>query len=280
MDLAKLSKVDIENMNYNEVMSIVNETNRPPGGVNTVYNIIKRSCLKEKDKILEIGTNTGFTAIEIAKLVGCQIVGIDINKVSLKEAEIRARKFSVSDKIKFIKADVTNLPFNESEFDLVFCGNVLSIINEKEKALEECRRVLKKYGFLAATPMYYLKEPSKDLIEKISKAIGTEMNVTSKKDWINFYSTADLELVLEEDYKFDFISNEKIKKFVENIFFRNHLKKLSPDVFEYLKEKYLNYLILFRNNLQYVGYSILLYRNTPKEIDPELFTSSPCKQLW
>jgi len=46
-----------------------------------------------------------------------------------------------------VKADICNLPFKESEFDVVFCNHVLEHITNDTKAMQELYRVLKTGGF-------------------------------------------------------------------------------------------------------------------------------------
>ncbi len=45
-----------------------------------------------------------------------------------------------------IKADLTNLPFPDNTFDLIFCNHVLEHIKEDEKAIKELFRVMKPGG--------------------------------------------------------------------------------------------------------------------------------------
>lgn len=46
-----------------------------------------------------------------------------------------------------VKADICDLPFNDNEFDVVFCNHVLEHIPDDKKAMQELYRVLKKGGF-------------------------------------------------------------------------------------------------------------------------------------
>jgi SAM-dependent methyltransferase len=46
-----------------------------------------------------------------------------------------------------VKADICDLPFKESEFDVVFCNHVLEHITDDTKAMQELYRVLKPGGF-------------------------------------------------------------------------------------------------------------------------------------
>jgi len=46
-----------------------------------------------------------------------------------------------------VKADITNLPFQNETFDVIFCNHVLEHIEDDNKAMQELYRVLKKGGW-------------------------------------------------------------------------------------------------------------------------------------
>jgi SAM-dependent methyltransferase len=275
MDIRNLKVEDIQKMNYNELIGIVKETNRPPGGIKTIMEVLNTVSLDENSKILDIGTSTGFTAIEFARLTKCNVVGIDINQMSLDEAKKRAERLKLNT-ASFLKTDATNLPFKENEFDLVFCGNVTSLIPNRKKAFSEYIRVLKEGGFLVATPMYYRRDPPSLLIEKISSAIRTEIKIDRKGYWLSFFSDNNLQHISIKDFVFDTINSDRIDLFINNILSREHLGDLSEQVMKLLKEKYGNYISLFSENLRYMGYSLIILRKKDSEIDEELFTSTAC----
>ncbi len=268
---------DIEKMDYNQIIGIVKETNRPPGGRNSVFEVINRLHLTEKSRILEIGTSTGFTPIEISRLVKCRITSIDINEESLKEAKRRASEEDY-DNIEFIKADVSSLPFDSETFDVVIVGNVFSLVKNKKRALDECMRVSKKNGFIVAIPMYYIKEPPKEIIKKVSEAIKVNIAPKYKQDWIDFFLIPRLEIYWSKDFKFSYIEDRKISEFCANILKRRHLQNLKKETYEKLSETYKNFMFLFRNNLSYMGYTIFILSKRKLWEDPELYTSEPLNE--
>ncbi len=272
MRLEKLTPKDIEKLSYNEIIGIIKETNRPPGGKNSIFEIMNRCFINQNSKILEVGTSTGFTALEISKLVRCKIVSIDINENSLNEAKKRA-SFEGFDNISFVRADVNNLPFKDMSFDLVIVGNVFSLMKKKEKTLKECLRVCKKSGFIAAIPMYYLTKPSKKLVNEVSNAIGIKITPLYKRNWNDFFSTPQINIYWDKDYKFDYIKNKEIDNFVKEILSREHLKRLKKESMNLLTKKYKNYMLLFRDNLSKMGFSIILLERNKIWEDKELFTS-------
>ena len=264
---------DIQKMSYFELIGAVRETNRPPGGVTSVANIAKGAYLNENSHVLEIGTSTGFTAIELAKLVKCHVTAVDVNEESLQEAQRRAEAEGVADKIKFVVQDASKLDYKDEQFDMVFCGNVTSYLNNKSKCLQEFIRVLKPHGFIAAIPMYYLNEPSKAIVDQVSIAINHNITAQYKKDWVDFFNVAPLSLFLCENYKFDFITNSEVNIFVDKIMQREHLQRLGIKRHTALANRYQYFMQLFRDNLSLMGFSLMLLRKDIEECDPILFTA-------
>jgi len=269
-----LTPKDIEKMNYNELIGIVRETNRPPGGRKTLKKIIRECFVNQGTNILEIGTSTGFTAIEMAKMTRAKVMAIDINPVSLEEATYRAKRSGVSDNVEFKVDDATNLSFEDYRFDMVFCGNVTSYVPDRKKALGEYFRVLKNGGILVAIPMYYIDKPSRELTLRVSEAMGSELNPEYKDYWEKFFNTGQFSLELSEDYRFDRIPDSRLTQFVEEIFSADHLTKMRADALKTLRDKYSSNIRLFSENLSHMGYTLMMLRKEEYKFDSELFTST------
>lgn len=264
---------DIKSLNYFDLIGIVKETNRPPGGINSITEIAQNAMLNKDSKVLEIGTSTGFTAIELAKLTKCEIVAIDVNQESLNEGKRRAKIESVDQYISFENQDAAKLSYTDETFDMVFCGNVTSYLNNKSDALKEFIRILKPNGFIAALPMYYLETPPDEIVSKVSEAISHKIDIQYKNDWLKFFDVNDLSVFKCADYKFDRVSEQAVKNFVECIFQQKHLNKFNQEELIGLKERYQFFLSLFRDNLSLMGFSALLFRKVVEVNDPVLFTA-------
>lgn len=144
----------INEMNYSEFVGLVDERNRPSGGIKTIQEVIVNARLDKKKKILEIGSNTGFTTVNIGLLTNAKVIGIDVNESSVEKSKLYANKMGAKT-VAFIKGSALELPFEDESFDLVWCSNVTSFIDDKKQAISEYLRVLKPGGFLAVIPIYY-----------------------------------------------------------------------------------------------------------------------------
>jgi SAM-dependent methyltransferase len=266
-----LSVAAVRAMNYNELIGVVRETNRPPGGSSSILEVISAANLSSRSRVLDIGTSTGVTAAEIGLHTGAEVVGIDINQTSLAEARERAARLGLTS-VTFQYADATALPFDDASFDLVFCGNVTSLIDDKRAALAEYRRVLKPHGMIAAIPMYYLHRPSDALVDAVREAIRVNIQVLERDEAIAQFDGLGMDLVYRSHWAFDDISKDAVGAFCERILDRPHLRDLDADVRAEIAARYRSFMLLFRDNLALMGYSVLLFRNARVADDPELFT--------
>ena len=272
--ISELTKEDILEMSYNELIGLVRETNRTPGGLNTIKDVARKLCLNNNSKILDIGTSTGHTSLEFGRLLNCEVVGIDINEESIKTATERCSRFNL-EKVSFKLDDATNMTFNDNTFDVVFAGNVTSLVSNRENALKEYWRVLKPNGHLVAVPMYYLETPSEDLLQKVRDAIQVNIQAQYKDSWKEFFLRENDEVFEEIDYKFIKCSDEEIDKLCDDILSRDHLKELPEDAMEALQVQYRNFMHLFNENNSHMGFTIFIIRQkeSGEFNDPELFHS-------
>lgn len=273
-----LGITELKKMNYNQLISVIGETNRPPGGIRTVINFTKNLNINKNNRILEIGTSTGFTAIELAKLTNCKITAIDINEDSLAIAKKNAVAYGVENNITFLKADATDLPFEDEEFDFIFAGNIISYIPQREKALFEYKRVLTNNGVLFVTPMYYIETPSDSLISQIRDSLKMDIRIDFEDYWDSFYNIEGLDIFLTESYKFDYKTDKQISDYVNDILKTNRelidARISDQETKDYFKKIYKSYIYLYRDNLFKMAYKEIYARKSNFSFDRELFTST------
>ena len=91
---------------------------------------------------LELGCGDGvFT--EVIASNSEKVVAIDW---SVEMVEVARQKFKDNEIIQVKQEDCLNLSFDKNSFDTVFMANLLHVIPTPEKALDECKRVLKRDG--------------------------------------------------------------------------------------------------------------------------------------
>jgi ubiquinone/menaquinone biosynthesis C-methylase UbiE len=108
----------------------------------------------EQGRILDSGCGSGITLIQLAKkFPSCECYGIDLSDTLLELASDWMHKENLKDRVKFFKADVQNIPFPDNYFDAVLNINMLHLVGEPVKMLNEIVRVLKADGYFFITDL-------------------------------------------------------------------------------------------------------------------------------
>jgi ubiquinone/menaquinone biosynthesis C-methylase UbiE len=97
-----------------------------------------------RSRVLEIAPGPGYLAIELARLTGCRMVGVDISQTFIRIANENARKAGVD--IAFDHGDAADLPLPANGFDFVVCTAAFKNFARPLAALDEMYRVLKGGG--------------------------------------------------------------------------------------------------------------------------------------
>jgi len=103
------------------------------------WNNLIVDYIDEDTHVLEIAAGTGEISIRIADKAK-KVVCTDLSEKMLKVAK---QKAAGKANIKFQQADIYNLNFNDSEFDTVIASQVLHLLGNPQKAIDELKRVCK-----------------------------------------------------------------------------------------------------------------------------------------
>jgi demethylmenaquinone methyltransferase/2-methoxy-6-polyprenyl-1,4-benzoquinol methylase len=116
--------------------------------------------------ILDMATGTGDIAIEIIHQNGDhrKVFGLDFSEPMIKRAQRKVLGKGLSQKIAFSLGDALSLPFRDNTFHASIVAFGLRNIVEKEQALSEIVRVIKKGGKVIILEFTY---PNKGFMKKI-----------------------------------------------------------------------------------------------------------------
>jgi len=112
------------------------------------YKVVKRvliavNLVGKNNKVLELGCRTG----EVTKffLENNDVIGIDVVPEFIHEARKLKGNYIIWD------IDKNEFPFRDETFDVVFMGETLEYLHNRESCIKEIYRVLKKDGKLIIT---------------------------------------------------------------------------------------------------------------------------------
>ena len=165
----KLSVKEAEALGYYDFMSYLGVPYYHAGGLPSTKKLAELCRIDSKKKILMVGCGTGFSACYLAREIGCEVIGIDISELSIKEAKERAKRQGVPDNAKFIVGNAYALPFEAGIFDAVITEFVSQFLDRK-RAFKEFARVLKPGAYVGINEMYREKEIPAKAAEEIAQA--------------------------------------------------------------------------------------------------------------
>lgn len=118
------------------------------------------------DEVLECACGTGLLSEGIARR--CKsLIATDFSAKMLRQAERKCRKYS---NITWEQANILQLRFPDECFDVVVAANVIHLLEDPYKALQELDRVCKKGGRMIIPT--YMNGTDRGTTNGVSSAIG------------------------------------------------------------------------------------------------------------
>ena len=115
-------------------------------------------------RILDVGCGQGGPTLELARLSGGHVTGLDIDRWALTELARRAEEAGLSDHVQGVQGSMLDMEFPDESFDVIWAEGSLHVLGF-ERALEEWRRLLRPDGFLVVHEMVWLQpDPPADLV--------------------------------------------------------------------------------------------------------------------
>jgi ubiquinone/menaquinone biosynthesis C-methylase UbiE len=97
--------------------------------------------LQENSRILEVAPGPGYLCVALAKRGNYKITGLDISQTFVRLASEYSKKEGV--RAHFIHGSASDIPLEDSFFDLVVCRAAFKNFSDPLEALNEMHRVLK-----------------------------------------------------------------------------------------------------------------------------------------
>lgn len=112
-------------------------------------NVIKLLKSQSHQSILDIATGTCDLPIAIDKaLTYDELVGLDLSEEMLSMGQKKLDKQGIASRVKLIKGDSENLPFDSQSFDAITCAFGVRNFENLQAGLKEMARVVKDSGQL------------------------------------------------------------------------------------------------------------------------------------
>lgn len=130
-----------------------------PRGPEMLYELVAGLGLPERSAVVDVGSGTGRHTVELARRFGFDVLGVDPTALHRDMAIEYFRHESASapelaKRVSFADGSVERLPVPSGSIDLVWCRDVLSLVEDLDAAYGEVRRVLKPGGRAVVYQMF------------------------------------------------------------------------------------------------------------------------------
>jgi len=120
--------------------------------------------------ILELGCGKGVATIVLAKHSTAQITAVDNDSIALERLFEPAKEMGVDNKIEILCASMTELPFKEASFDVIWAEGSAYIIGVTN-ALKAWKKLLESDGILVMSDLVWItNNPSEKALSYWKKA--------------------------------------------------------------------------------------------------------------
>ncbi len=146
-------------------------------GFGEKYGEKLRSAGFVEGRVLDVGCGFGATSLVLAReFPESEQVGIDLSDPLLEMARSKAKEMNTRRPVRFERADVQEIPFEEDSFDVLLNLNMVHLVEDPERMLAEMERVLRPGGFL------FLADLKRSFLGVLEREIRSALSAGEARD--------------------------------------------------------------------------------------------------
>lgn len=269
-DTDALDATTIETLPYVRLLALLSESNRPPGGIDTVRRLVEVTHLRPGIDVLHAGCNAGFLSRELARRSGCQVLGIDISPDMAASANARAREEGLDALVRHEVRDMRASQLPDDRFDVVLSGGALAFVDGHQAALDEWMRVVKPYGLLADSELYYARPVPEAVRSRVEKIIQVPIPEYDQQYWHELFTSNRLEPYYTHDDMVRVPTGREVDQYCERMAQRS-ARSWPLEARTALHARLRHIFHAFNENLSHMGYLVLARRCVPDGAEPALY---------
>jgi SAM-dependent methyltransferase len=103
-------------------------------------------------RLLDVACGAGGPALHLARLTGCEVVGVDLHDEGVANGNRLAQEAGLESRARFVQADASEpLPFEAGSFDAILCVDAINHLPGRPGVFADWARVLAAGGRLLFT---------------------------------------------------------------------------------------------------------------------------------
>jgi SAM-dependent methyltransferase len=120
--------------------------------VEELERFVSRLELRPAARLLDVACGSGGPSLHVARLTGCQVVGVELYDEAVAEGTRLAHEAGLERRASFLQADASEtLPFEDRSFDAILCIDSINHLPDRPRILGDWARLLRPAGRLLFT---------------------------------------------------------------------------------------------------------------------------------
>ena len=156
--------------------------------------------LAQGSRVLDVGCRNASHLIKLVQGTGATGVGLDPLTRLIEQARQAVSEAGLADRIELLDGGMHAIPFPDDWFDLVWCRDVIEVVEDLDAGIAEMARVLRPGGSLIVFTVFCtdLLEPKEaELLIGQNLALVADNLVAANVEAA--FSNADLEIVVKDE---------------------------------------------------------------------------------
>ena len=104
--------------------------------------------------VLDAATGTGLVAMDLARMSGARVVGLDLAEGMIEQARRNLQTEGLGSKVSLLRGRAEDLPFSDGSFDAVVFTFLLRYVDDAQATIGELARVLRPGGRMASLEFF------------------------------------------------------------------------------------------------------------------------------
>jgi 2-polyprenyl-3-methyl-5-hydroxy-6-metoxy-1,4-benzoquinol methylase len=145
--------------------------------------ILKHIPVSEKTRVLDLACGKGAVSIQVARALGCKVMGIDIIPEFINFADQKAQEYGVENLCEFKVRDINGAVAVQKGYDIVILGAAGDVLGNPEETILKLKSTVKSGGYIL-----------------IDDAYGNDASggrYPTRDDWLLFFQNAGVKLLAE-----------------------------------------------------------------------------------
>ncbi len=178
-----------------QVLAMAGKKLLRPGGRAATEQLFASANFQPGDTVLELASSFGHSAIALAKRYQVKVTGVERNVESVIAAQTNIAAARVTEQVKVVEGDITQLDQIPGEFDFVLAEAILTMQSSSAKAkiLSGVRNHLRPKGQFLSHELL-VRNRATEIRRALSSVIRVNANPLTELEWIQACETVGLQV--------------------------------------------------------------------------------------